>query len=135
MRIPCTPVLMALAAITMSGPLHADQVRRDTVRFAPGKTSTTLRGTVTGYDTVEYRLGATAGQQMAVSLKGNNPSCYFSVNPPDRAGAIFDGSIAGTEFSGDLSTDGNYTVIIYLMRNEARRGGRCRYSLDVAIQG
>jgi hypothetical protein len=88
-----------------------------------------------GYDTVEYRLGATSGQRMTVFLKGNNPSCYFNVNPPEGAAAILKGSLTETKFSGDLPTDGDYTIIVYLMRNEARRGGRCRYSLDVAIQG
>ncbi len=135
MRVSCALVLMTLSATTVSGPLHADQVRREIVHFAPGKTSTTLRGAIADYKTVEYRLGATAGQRMTVAMEGSNLSCHFSVNTPGRAGSIFNGSIAGTKFSGDLPSAGDYTIIVYLMRNEARRGARCRYSLDVAISG
>jgi hypothetical protein len=48
-------------------------------------------------------------------------------------------SIAGSmeaepnRWSGELPSDGDYTIRVYLMRNEARRDGNAHYSVDISI--
>jgi hypothetical protein len=109
--------------------------RSETVRFAAGASSASLSGSVTGYDGVNYRLGASAGQTMQVLLNPSHASCYFNVLPPGSDRAIFIGSTSGNEFSARLRQDGNYTVQVYQMRNAARRGTTCRYDISFEITG
>jgi len=46
------------------------------VQFAKGASSATLKGTLKGYQTIDYRLGAKAGQTMSVTLKTSNGANY-----------------------------------------------------------
>lgn len=105
------------------------------VRFAAGRSSASLAGTLTGDETIDYRLAARAGQAMQVKLKATNPSTYFNLLPPGSQDAIFIGSLAGDSFAGRLPKDGEYTVRVYLMRNAARRNEASRYEIDVAVTG
>jgi hypothetical protein len=109
--------------------------RNETVRFAAGASSASLSGSLTGYDSVNYRLGASAGQTMQVLLSPSHASCYFNVLPPGSDRAIFIGSTTGNEFAARLRQDGNYTVQVYQMRNAARRGTTCRYDISFEITG
>ncbi len=109
--------------------------RTETVRFQPGASSATMRGSTQGYNSVNYLLGANPGQTMSVQFRPDNASCYFNVIPPSGGSAIFIGSTSGNEFSGTLREAGNYTVQTYLMRNAARRNETCRYSIAFEITG
>jgi hypothetical protein len=109
--------------------------RNETVRFAAGASSASLSGSLTGYDSVNYRLGPSAGQTMQVLLSPSHASCYFNVLPPGSDRAIFIGSTTGNEFAARLRQDGNYTVQVYQMRNAARRGTTCRYDISFEITG
>ncbi|MDF2994494.1 MAG: hypothetical protein K0R27_131 [Xanthobacteraceae bacterium] len=113
----------------------ADEVRRVDVRFAAGASSASYTGNVRGRDTVEYRLGARAGQTMAVTFRARNPSASFNVMAPGNETAIFNGSISGGDFSGVLPADGTYVVQVYLVRAAARRGESADYTLDLGITG
>lgn len=113
----------------------ADEVRRVDVRFAAGASSASYKGNVRGRDTVEYRLGARAGQTMAVTFRARNPSASFNVMAPGNDTAIFNGSISGGDFSGVLPADGTYVVQVYLVRAGARRGESANYTLDLGITG
>lgn len=111
--------------------LAADQTQR--VQFAPGATSTTLTGTVKGYDTARYLLGASGGQTMTVRLQAQNTSCYFNVAAPGAEEALFNGSINGDSYNGELPASGDYSVDVYLMRNAARRDETCSFEITVSI--
>jgi hypothetical protein len=104
--------------------------------FARGASSATVKGTLVGDQTVDYKLRARAGQQMTVSLETANASTYFNVLPPGSNDvAVFVGSSGGNRWSGTLEADGEYTVRVYLMRNAARRNEKSSYKLEVAIAG
>ncbi|MFZ2997016.1 hypothetical protein [Sphingobium sp.] len=109
--------------------------RTERIQFARGASSTTLRGTIRGYDSVDYVVGARAGQTMSVTLRTTNRSAYFNVLPGRDEVAIFNGSIGGNQFDGRLKNDGDYRVRVYLMRNAARRGEVAAFSLSVGISG
>ncbi len=127
------------AAIFLSAPsllLARDDIRREPIQFAAGKSGATVKGAVKGYETVDYILRAGAGQTMSVSLKTSNLANYFNVLPPGSSDvAIHTGSTSGNEFSGTLSATGDYTVRVYLMRSAARRDETANYTLDVNITG
>jgi heat shock protein HslJ len=106
------------------------------VRFAPGKTSTVIKGRITGYNYVDYQLRAAAGQTMTVSMTGSNGANYFNVLPPDSTDvAMFNGQMADNRFTGLLPTDGIYSLRVYLMRSAARRNESSDFTLSVAITG
>ncbi len=124
---------VALAAAgLLSTPAQAAD-RNETVRFAAGASGATISGAITGYDGVNYRLGASAGQSMQVLFSPDNGACYFNVLPPGSQTAIFNGSISGNEFSSRLPSNGEYTVQVYQMRSAARRGETCRYRISFEI--
>jgi hypothetical protein len=123
-----------LVAGLASPVLAADKTQA--VKFKSGSNSATLSGSIKGNDGIRYTLGARAGQVMSVVFKPGNASCYFNVLPPgSETEAIFIGSTEGNAFGGTLSADGKYTVQVYLMRNAARRGETCKYSITFKIAG
>ncbi len=106
------------------------------VHFKAGTTSATVTRTIKGDETIDYTLGAKAGQTMKVTLKSSNRSAYFNVLPPGSSGeAVFVGSSAGDTFQGVLPEDGEYAVRVYLMRNAARRNETANLTLTFAITG
>jgi len=113
----------------------AESIRVEQIRFAAGASSATVKGSITGDKTVDYKLGARAGQTMSVTLKTSNPSNYFNVLPPGSESAVFIGSTSGNEWTGALEADGEYTVRVYLMRSAARRNAKANYTLTVGITG
>ena len=129
-RVLLVPICIGAAISSVAA---AD--RLETVRFKPGATSTTLSGTIRGYDGTKYSVGATAGQVMSVLFKPSNRSCYMNVWVPGADSAAFDGAATGNEYSANLAVTGNYTIQIYLMRNAARRNETCRYGLTIEITG
>jgi len=111
----------------------ADGIRETAVQFAKGKSAATLKGEVRGDESVDYRVGAAAGQTMTVTLKPSNRSTYFNVMAPGEDSAIFIGSTEGNRFSRKLPRSGDYVVRVYLMRNAARRNETSSYSIEFKI--
>jgi hypothetical protein len=128
-------VLLAAMLLLPIGWLAAseDETRVEAVHFAKGASSRTITGTIRGWQAVEYRLGARAGQTMKVTLQSDNSANFFNVTAPGTDTALFIGADQGNHFSGSLPTDGTYKVLVYLMRNEARRGESADYSLSFSI--
>jgi hypothetical protein len=106
------------------------------VQFAKGSSSATLKGSIKGYDYADHKLRARSGQTLSVSMKASNPSAYFNVLPPGSTDvAIHVGSTNGNDWTGTLDRSGEFTIRVYLMRNEARRGAQANYTLNVGITG
>ena len=126
-----------LAALTcLVGNLSAAaQIKEVPVQFAKGKSSATIKATLKGDETIDYKVTAAAGQNMVAKLKPSNRSMYFNVLSPGSEEAIFIGSSAGDKFEAPLTASGTYTIRAYLMRNAARRKETSRYTLDIAITG
>lgn len=125
-------ILLAVVAAAATQAPASDQSGR--VRFAPGTSSTILRGTVRGYDAANYLLGARAGQRIDISLGASNASAYFNFWAPGAEEAMFIGSTSGSRYTAVLPADGDYRIQVYLMRNAARRNERANYRLSVAIR-
>lgn len=106
------------------------------IRFARGASSATVEGSLTGDQTVDYTLGAKAGQTMTVRLETSSTGNYFNVLPPgSHDEAVFIGSVDGNEWTGTPEANGDYTIRVYLMRSAARRQESARYTLTTSITG
>jgi len=111
-----------------------DKVTTHQVHFDKGTTSSIVEGHVNGYDTVNYRLGAKEGQHMRITLESKKAYMnIFEAGKGVEDEAMFIGSILGGSYTGKLLKSGIYTIQVYLMRNEARRGTDAPYTLNIEI--
>ena len=111
-----------------------DKVTTHQVHFDKGTNGTTIKGSVKGYDTVNYKLSAKKGQHMRVSIKAEYAN--FNIYAPKKGlddEALFVGE-EGIPYIGKLPANGTYTISTYLMRNEARRGESGSYILNIEIE-
>jgi len=128
--------LLAVFIFAASPACAQSDIRQQDVVFKKGTYGTTLRGQIKGYQVVDYRLRARAGQVMVVDFAPSNLSAYFNVLTPGSPDlGLFTGSIYGNHFKSPLPTDGVYTLRVYLMRNAARRHETAKYTLNVKITG
>ena len=128
-------LLMALGvALLVSAAAAADDTRTERVQFKKGATSATVEDTIKGYQSVDYVLGARAGQSMNVSMATDNSANYFNILAPGKNDeAMFIGSTSGNQFEGKLPASGDYKIRVYLMRSAARRGEAANYRLEMII--
>lgn len=110
------------------------QISTQRVQFAPGTTSTTIEGTITGYETIDYLVSATAGQAMNVSMATDNSANYFNILAPgENEVAMFNGSVNENQYEGSLPATGEYKIRVYQMRSAARRNEVANYRLEISI--
>jgi hypothetical protein len=127
----CLAFAVGLAVAGVS--LAADGIESRPLQFAKGASSATVKGSIAGRQTIDYKLRAKAGQTMKVTLKSGNPGLAFNVLPPGSRDVAIEGAIGLQDWSGALPSDGEYTVRTYLDRAGARRGEKASYTLTVAI--
>jgi hypothetical protein len=132
MKTPLAAAALALLAFAAEA-CGQTGIHAETIRFSPGESRATVKGSIKGSKTVDYRLRARAWQTMTVAMRATNASACFNVLPPASDEALFVGSVSGTRFAGALPGDGDYTIRVYLMRNAARRNETAGYTLDVAV--
>ncbi|TLP71552.1 g-type lysozyme inhibitor [Pseudomonas nitroreducens] len=129
-------LLFCLLSATPAFALAADTVTTVPVHFAKGASSTTVKGSFKGYDTVLYKLSAKAGQHMKVAVSGSNNANFNLYAPGDEPGestALGSGAV-GQDWSGALPASGTYSVQVYQMRATARRGTKVDYSIRFGIE-
>jgi len=129
-------VCLFTALNLVAAPSYAQRdIAKHPVQFAEGSTRTTIKGGITGNQTVDYTLRAAAGQTMSVKLSGRS-TVYYNVLPPGSSGeALFVGSRDGSTSTTTLPAGGEYTIRVYQMGNAKSSGQRSNFTLDVAITG
>ncbi len=129
-------LLSSLLALTPALATAADKVTTTPVHFTKGASSATLRGTLSGYDTVRYTVSARAGQTMTVTV-GGSANASFNVFAPGVVpgqGEALGSNDEKRRWSGTLPASGTYVVQVYQMRAQARRGEKAPHTLTVAIR-
>ena len=102
------------------------------IQFTPGTTSTRILGEIEGHETKEYILRANAGQTLTIGFEATNRFAYYAVRNESKM--IFDSSAESiSQPSIELPENADYKIIVFLMRNEARREGKSDFTLDVEI--
>jgi len=128
------PLAAAALCLGSSGLAQAQDIRTERVRFPADATGTTIEGRLTGYEIVDYKLGARAGQTMTVKMTTDAGANYFNLMAPgDTVVAFFNGSLGDNAYAGRLPESGDYTIRVYQMRSAARRGATANYTLTVQI--
>lgn len=127
-------------ALLFAGAAVAQEPIVERVQFPAGQSGTTIRGSLQGYETIQYMLGASAGQRMVVDMTTSNPSTYFNVFAPgDAPGglstALFSAAMSGLTYDGVLPSSGDYMVQVFINRNAARRNESTSYTLEIRIDG
>ncbi|MEB3212247.1 MAG: MliC family protein, partial [Leptolyngbyaceae bacterium] len=68
-------------------------IKTQRVQFQAGANGATVQNSITGYETIDYVLGAQAGQSMNVSMATDNGANYFNILAPgENEVAMFNGS-------------------------------------------
>ena len=133
----CAPLLTALFLATSTAHAWAtDEIRTERVHFARGATGTVVEGAITGYQTVDYVLGASEGQLLRVRMTTDNTASYFNLMAPGETEvAFFNGSTSENRYEGALPTSGDFRIRVYMMRSAARRNERAKYRLEIGVTG
>lgn len=134
LRVPSVLVLLFfLFGATARG---EGDIRTQRVQFAKGATSATVKGSIKGYQIVDYLLGAAKGQYMNVSMSTDNTASYFNILAPGETEvAMFNGSMGENQFEGELPATGDYRIRVYMMRSAARRTEVANYRLEMIVTG
>lgn len=128
--------MLLVAAAALSAPLPVLAQAVVPVHFAPGTSSRTVTDAIKGYAYKDYRVVLSAGQTLTVSLRGLGGSPYFNVMEPGSGDvAIYNSSMGDQRYSGTTARSGAYTVRVYMMRANARRGETARFALTIAATG
>lgn len=129
-------LLQCLVLLFVGSVMAADDIRTERVQFKKGESSAVVEGKIKGYDTVDYVLGAKAGQSMNVSMATKHNATYFNIMAPgENEVAMFVGSTSGNQYEGTLPASGDYKIRVYMMRSAARRDEVADYRLEMIISG
>jgi len=99
---------------------NSAQTKKVNVKFAQGTSEATYTNSITGYGVVDFVFAARENQQLTATIVNStaNKAMFTVMQNEDR---IADDAGEITDWSGRLPSTGNYTVRVYMMRNEARR--------------
>lgn len=133
MRATALTLSLFLAAAPWAGARAADDIQTRPLQFDRGASSATVKGTLTGRQTIDYTVRARGGQKMSLTLESKNAGLAFNVLPPGSNDVALPEAIGQQRWSGALPADGEYKIRLYLPRSAARRGEQAAYQLTVAI--
>lgn len=122
----------ALALVTATARAEMG-IPQKSIQFAKGKSSAAVSGKIKGDETIDYQVRSGAGQSLSVAFKASRATAYFNILPPGRGEALFVGSSSGNHFTGNLPSDGIYTIRVYQMGAAKSEGKETRYSLTVGV--
>jgi len=130
--VPLFMTAVVVVAPTLT--IAQDDIRTEQVQFEQGASSATIESSISGYESVDYILRASAGQYMNVSMATDNTSNYFNIIAPSKENeAMFIGSTQGNQYEGALPESGDYKIRVYMMRSAARRNEVANYRLEMII--
>ena len=123
--------------VLLAAPLQAQQTSE--VKFRAGDYGAMVRGTVTGRNYIDYKLGAAAGQEMFVELTvaetdGDGNVNFNILRPGSTDVALYNSSMDGNTTTVDLPDTGDYTIRVYLMGNDEDAGKTVSFNMDLSIQ-
>lgn len=128
--------LLSFLFVMIPASLHAQDLIRQKLKFAPGKTQATITSEIAGRETIDYVIGAKRSQTISIRFAPTNTMAFFNLLAPGGE-ALFVGQDQGNpgRFTARLGATGDYTIRVYLVRAAARRGEMAAFNLSVAITG
>ena len=113
-----TVLIKAFAVMMIVGTMNSAVFSQTRIRFARGRTSATVSGTVAGYGSRSYVLGASRGQTMTVRVSSGSGDVHVDIG----------GNDVGRGTTIQLRSTDDYIITVH---NEGRA---TRYSLYVSIR-
>ncbi len=134
------PIACAVVAGLAGSIAAAQEARAVDVRFPAESDRTTISGRIEGNASMDYKVGAEAGQRMTVVLDPSNAATYFNIyspglGPGDEALVASQLTDPINRFEDALPASGVYTISVYMMRSAARRNEASDYTLEVSVTG
>lgn len=111
-------IIKALAVLVIIGMMDSAAFSQTRIRFARGRTSSTVSGNLGSGGSRDYILGASRGQTMTVSVRSRNRDVHVDIG----------GNDVGTGTTIRLRSTDDYIITVH---NE---GGPTSYSLYVSIR-
>jgi Bacterial SH3 domain len=99
------------------------------VSFAPGTSAATVGGKVQGTQSRDYLVDAASGQTLRISTTGTSQFLQVQVFAPDGTN-LYTGS---RNWSGVLSSTGDYRIRVRLVPEEQKPNATGEYSLTIAV--
>jgi hypothetical protein len=93
-----------------------------------------VSGSISGDQSIEYAFTSPGSQVVGIGLKTRHKMAYFDLLRADSEDPLFNGSISGRNFLGELPAAGTYRVRVYLMRDAARRQESASYTLSISLR-
>lgn len=100
------------------------------VRFARGKSQTTIKGSARYARSYVYLLEARAGQQMSVELKSRNQLVKFSLIPAGESKSLSNAFLV-SRWTGRLPSSGDCKIVVVMNEQSA---GNVPYTLTISIR-
>lgn len=119
-----------------------DDIHAAQLTFPITTQGTKTRGRISGYEGALYRVGVAAGQRIKIALNASTNQTFFTVFGPGQepgTGGLAGSNLTGpyvpdtNRFDGIMLTSGFYQILVYQMRNAARKGLKSNYTLTVSI--
>jgi len=127
-KIKMVCALAAVAVMLWSAAIVPAQTgRTQRVRFARGRTSTVIKGSVVRGTRDNYILGASSGQMMYVHLTSREKNASFTIYVPGRSDVLAS-AVDVTDWEGSLPFDGDWIIEVGPTR------GNATYTLEVTIR-
>ena len=117
--------ILLVAVFSVFG--NAQKGEKKNVRFARGKSSIVLKGAVVRGTEDRYIVNAKKGQTMAVKITSIEKNANFTVYFAGEQESLPDSEEA-TNWTGKLSDDNNYVIIVAPVR------GNANYTLTVTVK-
>jgi hypothetical protein len=117
------------AVLVICGTVFAQTGLTQRVKFARGRTTSVIKGSVVRGTQNRYILGASAGQKMFVHITSREKNAVFTILGPD--GTALQGAEEGadtTDWTGTLPLSGDYSIWVAPLR------GNASYTLEVTIR-
>ncbi len=111
-------IIKSFAVLMIIGTMDSAVFSQSRIRFARGRTSTTVSGSIAAYGSRSYVLGARRGQTMSVRVSSGSGDVHLDIG----------GNDVGTGTTIRLRSTDDYIITVH---NEGRA---TRYSLYVSIR-
>ncbi len=127
-------VTILLISLIVSAAVAQSDIRTEPVHFKTGATSAVIEGSITGFEVIDYVLGADKGQYMNVSMATDNNDNYFNILAPgENKVAFYNGSTNDNQYEGIIPTNGEYKIRVYQVEDTARPNKIANYNLEIII--
>lgn len=128
--IACILVSLSVSVVGQGGGSLRDPAgKTQRVRFARGRTTAVLKGTVVRGTQDRYILGARRGQTMIVHISSREKNAVFTILGPDATALPgTDEGLDATDWTGELPLSGDYSIWVSPTR------GNATYTLEVTIR-